>query len=127
MSGAVLVDTDIVIDFLRGNGQAVAYVKSVSDSVCFSAITVSEIHAGTRGSREETEVERLFSLFPVIAVTGEIAREAGKLVKTYRPSHAVEIPDAIIAATCHLTDAALSTLNVKHYPMFRALKPPYTK
>ena len=53
--------------------------------------------------------------------------EAGKLVKQYRLSHSVEIPDAIIAATSLLSDMELNTLNIKHYPMFRGLKPPYRK
>jgi len=127
MSGIIIVDTDIVIDFLRGNNHAVSYVKSESKSICFSVITVSEIYAGIKGKKEEAEIERLFSIFPVIAATSEIAREAGKLVNIYRLSHAVEIPDAIIAATCILSGAELSTCNVKHYPMFKALKPPYKK
>lgn len=127
MSRNVLIDTDIVIDFLRGDKQAICHFKADSESLCFSAITVAEIYAGIKGKKEEAEVERLFSIFPVIATTNEIAREAGKLVKQYRPSHSVEIPDAIIAATCIISDSELNTLNVKHYPMFKGLKPPYKK
>lgn len=127
MSRNILVDTDIVIDFLRGNKLAISYLKSESKSICFSAITVAEIYAGIKGYKEEAEVERLFSIFPVIATTNEIAREAGKFINTYRLSHSVEIPDAIIAATCLLSGAELSTFNVKHYPMFTDLKPPYKK
>jgi predicted nucleic acid-binding protein len=74
-----------------------------------------------------SEVERLFSIFPVIATTNEIAREAGIFVKQSRPSHSVEIPDTIIAATCLLSGSELHTLNIKHYPMFKDLKPPYKK
>jgi len=127
MSGNILIDTDIVIDFLRGDKRALSHFKSVSDSMCFSAITVAEIYAGIKGKKEESEVERLFSIFPVIATTNEIAREAGKLVKQYRPAHSVEIPDAVIAATCLLSGAELHTLNIRHYPMFKDLKPPYRK
>jgi predicted nucleic acid-binding protein len=127
MSRKILVDTDIVIDFLRGNKQAISYLKSKSKSICFSVITVAEVYAGIKGKKEEVEVERLFSIFPVISATNEIAREAGKYVNTYRPSHSIEIPDAIIAATCLLSGVELSTLNIKHYPMFKILEPPYKK
>lgn len=127
MSLIVLVDTDIVIDFLRGDQQAISHLKAESDSLCFSAITVAEIYTGIKNRKEETEIERLFTIFPVIAVTGEIAREAGKFVKLYRPSYSVQIPDALIAATCLLSDSQLHTLNVRHYPMFNGLKPPYKK
>ncbi|MBD3345009.1 MAG: PIN domain-containing protein [Chitinivibrionales bacterium] len=127
MSGNILVDTDIVIEFLRGNNQAVPWFKAESKSICFSVITVAEIYAGIRGRKEETEIDRLFSIFPVFAATNEIARVAGNFVNKYRPSHSVEIPDAIIAATCFISGAELCTLNVKHYPMFKGLKPPYKR
>jgi predicted nucleic acid-binding protein len=127
MNKNILIDTDIVIDFLRGDRQAVAYFKSSSDKICFSAITVAEIYSGIKGKREESEVERLFAIFPVFAVTKDIACEAGKFVNQYRPSHSVEIPDAIIAATCLLCDSELRTLNIKHYPMLKDLKPLYKK
>lgn len=127
MNENILIDTDIVIDFLRGNKQAISHLKNLSEFICFSAITVAEIYAGVKGKKEKTEVERLFSVFPVIATTNEIACEAGKLVKQYRASHSVEIPDAIIAATCLVSGAELNTLNIKHYPMFKGLKPPYSR
>jgi predicted nucleic acid-binding protein len=127
MSRSFLIDSDIVIDFLRGERKALALLKAERDASCFSAVTVAEIHAGVRGAREEEEVDRLFSLIPVLTVTHDIARQAGKFVKQYRASHAVELPDAIIAATCIAHHAALFTLNVKHYPMFKNIKPPYRK
>lgn len=127
MSGQLLVDTDVLIDFLRGQKQAVAFFKSASDAICFSAITVAEVYSGIRSTREETELDRLFSLFPVLPATREIARLAGQLVGQYGKSHSVEIPDAIIAASTMVSDAELQTLNVRHYPMLKNLAPPYKK
>jgi predicted nucleic acid-binding protein len=127
MNRCVLVDTDIAIDFLRGDRQAVKLLKKEADFVCFSAITVAEIYSEIRNKNELAQVLQLFSIFPVLAATGEIAREAGMLAGRYRASHSVQIPDAIIAATCLAFKAELLTLNVKHYPMFAGLKPPYKK
>ncbi len=127
MKKSILIDTDIVIDFLRGKEQSVLYFKANSDFICFSAITVAEIYAGIRGREEEIAVKHLFSIFPVIETSHKMAVEAGKLVKQYRPSHSVELPDAIIAATCIISESELKTLNIKHYPMFRGLQPPYRK
>ena len=100
MKRNIIIDTDIVIDFLRGNGKAVSFFKTNLDSIQFSTITVAEIYAGIKGKKEEIEVERLFSIFPVIETTKNIAMEAGKLVKQYRSSHSVEIPDEIGRASC---------------------------
>ena len=122
-----IVDTDITIDFLRGEKKAITFFKSKSESISFSAITVAEIYSGIRSRNEEIEIERLFSVFPVIPTSSDIARLAGTLVKQYRNSHNVEIPDALIAATCLHFNAELFTLNIKHYPMFKVLKPPYRK
>ncbi|NOQ42653.1 MAG: PIN domain-containing protein [Desulfuromusa sp.] len=127
MSGRIIADTDVVIDLLRGNKLAISFFRNMEDSIHFSAITVAEIYAGVKGKQERIAVERLFSVFPVVATTNEIACEAGKLVQKWRASHSVEIPDAIIAATCLILNAELSTLNVKHYPMFADLEPPYRK
>ncbi len=122
-----LIDTDVTIDFLRGQKQATALFKSESGSICFSVITIAEIYSGIRDAREEAEVERLFSIFPVFPTTGEVARLAGLLVKQYGKSYSVEIPDALIAATCLINNTELQTLNARHYPMFQNLKPPYKK
>ena len=127
MKKRIIVDTDVTIDFLRGEKKAVSYFKSMSEFMCFSSITVAEIYSGIKGQKEENEIEKFFSIFPQVSVTNEIARLAGKLVNQYRPSRRIEIPDAIIAATCIISDANLSTLNIKHYPMFDGLKPPYKK
>lgn len=127
MTRRTIIDTDIAIDFLRGETNALAHLKAEAEFVCFSAVTVAEIYAGIRGKKEEAEVERFFSIFPVIAVTNDIARHAGRLVNRYRASHSVELPDALIAATCMISDSDLHTLNVRHYPMFAGLKAPYRK
>jgi hypothetical protein len=127
MSKQLLVDTDVLIDFLRGQKQAVAFFKAESDRVCFSSITVAEVCAGIRDVREEAEIERLFFVFPVLPTTNEIAQLAGRYIRQFGKSFSVEIPDAIIAATCSITQADLQTLNVRHYPMFRNLRAPYKK
>ena len=127
MKKKIVVDTDVTIDFLRGEKKAISHFKSISGLICFSSITIAEIYSGIKNRKEEKVIEKLFTIFPIIDVTNEIGRLAGKLVNQYRPSHSVEIPDAIIAATCSITHADLHTLNIKHYPMFAGLKPPYKK
>ena len=127
MSNQLLIDTDVLIDFLRGHKQAAAFFNVESDRICFSCITMAEIYAGIRDPREEAEVERLFAIFPVLPITDDVARLAGQFARQYGKSYSVEIPDALIAATCSIHKAELQTLNVRHYPMFRNLRPPYRK
>mgnify|MGYP000852648065 CR=1 FL=1 len=47
--------------------------------------------------------------------------------RDYGKSHGVGLADAILAATAEAEKAELKTLNTKHYPMLKGLKPAYTK
>ena len=47
------------------------------------------------------------------------------LVRLFGRSHSVELGDALIAATAEHHDLKLATLNVRHFPMFKRLKPAY--
>lgn len=56
----------------------------------------------------------------------EVAEEAGMLGRRWLPSHhTVDGADLAIAATAILLGARLLTLNVRHFPMFPDLRPPY--
>ena len=126
MSGPILVDTDVLIDFLRGYGPAVSFVNDHSDRIVLSAIVVAELYASARGKKddpEQTVLENLLSLFRVVPISNEIARLGGLYRRDYGPSHGISLPDALVAATAFLERAELKTLNVKHYPMFEGIEP----
>ena len=128
MSTPVLVDTDVLIDFLRGREQAVSFVNRESDRIILPAIVVAELYAGVRGEKGETEqgaLERFLSLFRVVHVTAAIARLGGLYKRDYGKSHGISLADAVVAATATVENAQLKTLNVKHYPMFHAIEPAY--
>ena len=130
MSKRILVDTDVLIDFLRGHEQAVSFVNLESDRIIVSSIVVAELYAGARGGKSDTErgtLERFLSLFRIVHVTVAIARLGGLYKRDYGRSHGVSLADAVVAATATLENAELKTLNVKHYPMFNAIQPAYRK
>ena len=130
MSRSILLDTDVLIDFLRGRDEAVSLVTINSDRIILSSIVVAELYAGVRGGkedREQTVLERFLSLFRIVPVSGDIAKLGGLYKRDYGKAHGVGIADAIVAATATTEDAELKTLNVKHYPMLRNLEPAYRK
>ena len=130
MSGQVLVDTDVLIDFLRGYGPAVSFVNSHSDRIILPAIVVAELYAGARGAKdgeEQAMLENLLSLFRIVPINEDIARLGGLYRRDYGPSHGISLPDALVAATAFLESANLKTLNVKHFPMFEGIEPAYRK
>jgi predicted nucleic acid-binding protein len=127
VSTPLLIDTDVMVDFLRGNPKAVALLTEHSPRILLSAIVVAELYAGVRGEEELQILDSLVSLFRIIPVSPELARDGGLLKNEYAKSHGVGLADAIIAASAKAEQAELKTLNTKHYPMFKGLRAPYRK
>ena len=113
----VLVDTDILINFLRGRENARQFLFSLIDdaAISCSAITVAEIFAGMRAS-EVQKTRDLMDNLDVIPVTREIAEQAGRYKGSIK-SHSLELDDCIIAASAFVGKAILATGNGRHYPM----------
>ncbi len=126
MKKIILVDTDVVVDFLRGYNKAVIYLKKHLHEIALSSIAVAELFAGVKDDEKE-KLDEFISLFPVFPITIEIAKAGGMLKRDYHRSHGVGLADALMAATALVHNAELKTLNTKHYPMFKKLIPPYKK
>ena len=127
MVKSILLDTDVLVDFLRGHSKALAFVNAKSDRIILSTIVVAELYAGVKGEAEQVVLEDFISLFRVIRVDAEIAKTGGLYKRDYAKSHGVGLADAILAATAEAENAELKTLNTKHYPMFKGLRLTYTK
>ncbi len=116
---SIVIDTDVLIEYLRDNEKIVkrfAEVYKKEKKLCYSPITRAEIVAGQRRGEEEI-TSKLFGLMECLKIDDAIGHKAGEYMKAYRASHSTEIADALIAATAHVTDLPLWTLNKKHYPM----------
>ena len=123
----ILIDTDVLIAHLRGHGAARDWLREVrhAEPLVVSAVTLTELTGGMR-SDERREVWALIGALHVEPVSEVIARRAGELMRTYRRSHSgIGIADYLIAATAEVRGAQLATLNVKHFPMFAGLRPPF--
>ena len=127
MAGSILLDTDVLVDFLRGHNKAVAFVNAHSDQIILSSIVVAELYAGVKGDAEQVALEDFVSLFRVVPVDAAIAKTGGLHKRDYGKSHGVGLADAILAATAAVENAELKTLNTKHYPMLKGLRPAYKK
>lgn len=114
-----IVDTDVLIDHLRGVAGARDLLLELLDRggpPAVSVITVAEIEAGLREA-ERPVVEGLLDKLSVLPLDSEIARTGGRFRREHGRSHGVLLPDALIAATVVNHGGILYTLNRKHYPM----------
>jgi predicted nucleic acid-binding protein len=122
----MLFDTSVLVAHLRGDRRATDLLLSVSTKERrASVLTRVEIEGGMR-SEERASVAGLFGSLRMLPVSDAIARRAGELLRAYRRSHGgIDLVDYVVAATAELHDARLMTLNVRHFPMFPALRRPY--
>lgn len=122
---SIVLDTSVLIDHLRAVEPATDFLANLDERPSCSEISRIEVLQGLR-SAERKAAERLFSLFAWVPVTEAVARRAGELGRRWRRSHpGIGVADLAIAATAEGIDAALATRNVKHFPMFKNLHPPY--
>lgn len=123
----LLIDTDVLIDFLRGLEQAKDFIASLPEQAYVSAITVAELHVGVRNGKERAVLTEFLDTLDTIALDAETAANGGLLRRDYGKSHGVGLNDALIAATAINKRLQLVTLNEKHYPMVKNLLVPYLK
>lgn len=123
-----LLDTSVAVDHLRGFSPATAALRAVvrlGDTVAASELTRFELLAGARDA-ERDQLERFFSVIDWIPVTSDIAQRAGDYARAYSRSHSgIGVVDYLLAGTVSALGAELLTLNVRHFPMFDDLRPPY--
>ena len=122
----IVLDSNVLIDVSRGSARAVAYLEEAIDSAELWSVTPvrTEVLWNLRPSEVEVTL-RLFESIRWQDVTVSIADRAGEFGQMFGASHGVGVVDAIIAAVAEELDGAVATLNVKHFPMFPGLEPPY--
>jgi predicted nucleic acid-binding protein len=117
---SVLVDSDILIEVSRGRDtDIVSRWTELSRSdvvILYSPVSAAELWAGARPA-EHDALNNLFGVLKGVAIDAATGRQAGDYLRRYRKSHAVELGDALIAASAVLNGATLWTRNRKHYPM----------
>jgi hypothetical protein len=125
-----LIDTDVLIDHLRGEKQALDFLKQIvaeGSFVSYSVIGKAEVYSGIQPEEEEA-VSRLFKSMREILVDGVVAGLAGKYRKRFYASHGLLLPDALVAASAKRIEATLVTLDKKHFPMDDiVIRVPYRK
>lgn len=123
----MLVDTDILIDYLKGLPEAVEFIEANIDRIAISSITVAELYQGVRDGLERQALDDFVSAIRVLDVDCLIGIAAGLYRRQYKPSHNLGLADCLIAATANQHHLPLMSLNTKHFPMVAIAEAPYAK
>ncbi|MBS7631477.1 type II toxin-antitoxin system VapC family toxin [Candidatus Bathyarchaeota archaeon] len=120
---AVCLDTDILIDHLRGDREATRRIEELEGTgniLSTTAINAFELYCGAKKTlkrRENTEaVRRLLDRLLVFSFDERAAENAGELAaKLEADGASIGLRDVLIGATVIVNDGELMTRNIKHF------------
>ena len=110
----IILDTNILIEILKGNEKIVLFLESFSDFY-ISSISKMELFYGALNKKELFQLEQFLKNFIVMELNEKISFLATNLIFRYSKSHNLNIPDALIAATSLYCKIPLFTLNLKDF------------
>jgi predicted nucleic acid-binding protein len=126
----ILVNSDVLIEHLRGNTAArdgLVRARQSSGPLAISVLSLTEIAGGLR-SPERREVIRLLGSMHRFEVSEQVAWRAATLLRGHRRSHTgIGLGDYPIAATALTEGIELVTLSIRDYPMFPGLARPFPR
>ncbi|MEM8894146.1 MAG: type II toxin-antitoxin system VapC family toxin [Bacteroidota bacterium] len=121
--GLILCDTNIIIEFYKGNIQVVEYLRVIGqEKIAISSITAAELLYGALNKVELRQISKDLQLLAVIHVDKEISKKSLELMEKYVLSHKLKLPDALIAASALVYDMTLYTLNLKDFRFIKEVK-----
>jgi predicted nucleic acid-binding protein len=127
MTELYLIDTDVIIEYLRGSDKAIKFLEELEGLLNISVISVAELFSGLKGDEEEQKLKQFLLAFEIIDVDEDLAKIGGIHRRDYHSSHGTGLADAIIAASAQKIDATLVTFNQRHYPMVEKILVPYRR
>ena len=118
----LLVDTDIIIDYLKGVKPAIDLFKSKDIDIYCSVLSKKELHSKVGLSDSERKrIIKLISRLKVLKIDNDINIKYMLLVNKYAERHN-SIVDYLIAATAWAKSLPLLTRNIKHFKRIKEIK-----
>lgn len=117
--GAILLDTTVLIDALRGRpaAQRLRRLRRDGDEPCICAVNAEEVWRGLRATERQTAVRLLEAVrtVPLGLVEG---RRAGAWRRNFAAKGTtLSQADCLVAAAALTAGGRLATGNARHFPM----------
>ena len=119
----ILVDTDVLVWYLRGNEIAYNTIETL-ESFSISVITYMELVQGMRNKKELNSLRQALHTWncKILYITEEISAKAMFAVEQHFLSHSIQLADALIGSTAIAHGIPLITGNDKHYKIMKGLQ-----
>ena len=124
MSTLTIVDTDILIDAARQVREAVDCLDQIEriSALAISVVTEMELLIGCQNKTEQCNTEHFLQRFHVLRPNENAGDQAVELLRQYRLSHGLLIPDAMIAATAMTLGLPLISKNQRDFRFIGGLQ-----
>ena len=122
----ILIDTNIIIDFLRKQNKQQTYLwklKEADYNCIISTITVFELYAGAITLKHKDDLKKLLKWLEIQPLTTEIAQLSAEIYKDLKTQNElIEFRDIFIGATAIKINIPLMTLNNKYFIRIKGIK-----
>ena len=122
METKVILDTTVLVDFIRNKEDAVSFVKNLSEKyeICTTDINVFELYYGAYLSKQTDKnvaaVKGIVNTLIVFSTTEESMEISAKLLADLdKKGQKIEIKDVLVAGICLLNSCPIATQNKKHF------------
>jgi predicted nucleic acid-binding protein len=117
-----LIDTNILIEILRGNEELRKDLEKKKDQAYLSFVTAGEIIQGARNKKELNLIEDFMETWEIDWGSRKIQERSLKILKNINLKNNLGLLDALIAATALENKSTLVTLNHRHFKDIENLK-----
>ncbi len=119
----ILVDTDVLVDVLRGHPAATEWLESLeNEEIILSGFVAAELVQGCLNREDQRRVGRFISAYRILWPEPDACDRALALFSDQHLRHGIGIFDALIAQMAVDMDLPLHTFNTRHYSCISALR-----
>lgn len=125
-----IIDTDLLIDLLRNQKEAIIFITNLEKKNCVlatTAINIFELHLGAHKSEESEKnlqaINILVSRLSVLSLTSKAAQKAGHVyAQLERKGQPIGLRDTLIAAIALTRECSVATRNREHFNRISGLQ-----
>ena len=120
-------DTDVVIDFLRGDKETEEFIQEFDEEIAITSITLAELYHGaeksTKTEKHLKDVEELAQYVKVLYTTTKSSHIFGKKrAELERQGNKVDDMDLLIASIILAENLEIVTSNTSHFNKIKELE-----
>ncbi len=118
-----VIDTDLLIDLLRNQRQAAAFIMELEHKntlLATTAVNIFELHYGAHKSQASEKnlqaINTLTTKLSILPLTAKAAKKAGHIYATLeQQGQSIGLRDTFIAAIALTRDYSIATRNQQHF------------